>query len=233
MGVTAVAREMGLPNHTVWYWCVGNGRLDLEPSRGIPCPRCQDPPVTPPDPAAYAYLLGQYLGDGHLLTTQKTPMLSVFSDERYPGIIAEVTAAFIACGAHTTYHRRKSGCVAIQAYLKHWPCLFPQAGPGRKHARPIVLADWQEEVVATHPGSFARGLFHSDGCRAVNRIEKGGRSYEYPRYFFSNKSADIMGLCQGALDRLGVEWRMARPDSLSVARRESVVLLDLHVGPKA
>lgn len=49
---------------------------------------------------------------------------------------------------------------------------------------------------------------------------------------FANESADIMGLCQESLDRLGVEWRMCRPDLLSVARKKSVAVLDEHVGGK-
>jgi hypothetical protein len=108
-------------------------------------------------------------------------------------------------------------------------------GPGKKHDRPIILEPWQEEIVAAHPGRFLRGLFHSDGCRAVNKIRKGGRVYEYPRYFFSffsNRSPDIMRPCQRALDCLGVEWRMARPDSLSVAGRTAAERLDREVGPK-
>ncbi|MFJ1537147.1 hypothetical protein ACIODS_01245 [Micromonospora chalcea] len=50
---------------------------------------------------------------------------------------------------------------------------------------------------------------------------------------FVNESADIMGLCQQALDRLGIAWRMNRRNSLSVARREAVAALDRHVGPKS
>lgn len=38
------------------------------------------------------------------------------------------------------------------------------------------------------------------------------------------------------LDKVGVEWRVtrrgARPYNISVARGESVGLMDLHVGPK-
>jgi hypothetical protein len=49
---------------------------------------------------------------------------------------------------------------------------------------------------------------------------------------FSNESADIMGLCGAALDRLGTVWRLPRPNMLSVARREAVAALDVHVGPK-
>lgn len=53
----------------------------------------------------------------------------------------------------------------ILACDRAWSCLFPQHGPGRKHARPIVLADWQQEIVCEHPGRFLRGLIHSDGWR--------------------------------------------------------------------
>ncbi|NUR47246.1 MAG: transcriptional regulator [Hamadaea sp.] len=232
LGIASVARIMGLPRHTVWYWCVGNGRFDLGPDAPTPCPRCQHPPQPPSDPEAYAYLLGLYLGDGHLTLTAKTPVLRIACDDKYPGIMAEAEAAMLATLARKVQRVRSIGSTGIQSYAKHWPCLLPQAGPGKKHDRPIILEPWQEEIVAAHPGRFLRGLFHSDGCRVVNRVHKGGRDYEYPRYFFSNKSPDIMRLCQVALNRLGVEWRMARPDSLSVARRGAVERLDRDVGPK-
>lgn len=95
-----------------------------------------------------------------------------------------------------------------------------------------MLEPWQDEIVAREPGAFLRGLFHSDGCRVVNRVRKGERRYEYPRYLLSNESADILGLAGDALDRLGVPWRLNRPNCLSVARREGVALLDQYVGPK-
>jgi DNA-directed RNA polymerase subunit N (RpoN/RPB10) len=87
-------------------------------------------------------------------------------------------------------------------------------------------------VMEEHAGSLLRGLFHSDGCRVTNRVQRGERHYEYPRYHFSNESADIMRLCQDTLDHLGISWRMCRRNLLSVARREAVAALDEHVGPK-
>jgi hypothetical protein len=39
-------------------------------------------------------------------------------------------------------------------------------------------------------------------------------------------------LCGEALDRLGVEWRLSRRNSISVAQREAVARLDEFVGPK-
>jgi hypothetical protein len=114
--------------------------------------------------------------------------------------------------------------------------LFPQHGPGRKHQRKIELQPWQEEIISRHPRGFARGLFHSDGCRLINRVRRrvkgGDRCYEYPRYLFVNMSADIHRLCGEALDRLGVAWRFSKPTTISVARREAVARLDEFVGPK-
>ncbi|MGH3247153.1 MAG: hypothetical protein ACRDOI_13200 [Trebonia sp.] len=105
-----------------------------------------------------------------------------------------------------------------------------------KHTRKIELADWQQVIVDRYPGDFVRGLIHSDGYRGMNRVRRrfsgSDHWYEYPRYLFSNESKDIMRLCCEALDQLGVEWRFARPNMLSVAKKEAVALLDAFVGPK-
>ena len=123
--------------------------------------------------------------------------------------------------------------VSIQSYWMHWPCLLPQHGAGRKHERPIVLAPWQQAIVDEHPWPLIRGLIHSDGCRAVNAVVTRGKPYAYPRYFLANESRDILGIAGAALDRVGVEWRFNRPNSISIARRASVAAMDRHVGPKA
>jgi hypothetical protein len=148
-------------------------------------------------------------------------------------LINACEATMLAVLAGSVQRVPQRGCVAVQSYGKHWPCLLPQHGPGKKHERPIVLADWQQEVISGDPGPFLRGRFHSDGCRIANQVTVRGKTYAYPRYLFTNKSIDIMGMCQWALDLLGIDWRMNRPDSLSVARRDAVAALDRHVGPKS
>src|ERR1700749_2300390 len=73
--------------------------------------------------------------------------------------------------------------------------------------RKIELQPWQRIIVTENAGRFARGLFHSDGYRGINRVRAhladGDHWYEYPRYLFTNESADILRLCGEALDRLG------------------------------
>ena len=95
--------------------------------------------------------------------------------------------------------RKTDRGVIVEAAWKLWPSALPQHGPGRKHHRRIVLADWQREIVDRRPEPFLRGLIHSDGCRTINRFKTklpSGRvgEYAYPRYFCSNQSADIRGL---------------------------------------
>jgi hypothetical protein len=58
------------------------------------------------------------------------------------------------------------------------------------------------------------------------------KRYEYPRYFLTSKSLDILALCCTALDQLGIAHRRPHRDQASIARREAVAALDVWVGPK-
>jgi hypothetical protein len=199
------------------------------------CPTCEGGEL---DVGAYVYLLGVYLGDGHIVRNKRgLYVLSLFQDNKYPGLIQEYARLITAVkpGSHPHFSH-KPGCTAVQVYSKHWPCLFPQHGPGVKHKRPIVLEHWQQELIEIDPRPFIRGLLFSDGCRITNWTEKtiaGARKrYEYPRYFFSNRSNDIRELYTWGLDQLGIAWRRSNAWSISVARREGVAALDEFVGPK-
>ena len=115
----------------------------------------------------------------------------------------------------------------------HWPCLVPH-GAGKKHLRPIVLADWQREIaLELHPDRLLRGLIHSDVYRGINRVRRGGRTYEYPRYLFSNRSIDIQAIFLEACGRLDIDARPNNRWSISVARRDAVEKLDRIAGPKS
>jgi hypothetical protein len=230
--IAASARAVGLPYRTVWHWCKDRPEPKHQGTE-LRCFRCRPGVEFPTAPGAYAYLLGLYLGDGHLVTTARVPVLRIYCADAWPNLIDLCAAAMKDVLASSVQRVQKQGCVGVQSYGKHWPCLLPQHGPGKKHERPIVLAEWQREIVERHPGTFLRGLFHSDGCRFANRVTVRGKEYVYPRYMFTNESADIMGLCQWALDLIGIAWRMNRRNSLSVARREAVAALDRHVGPKS
>jgi len=190
------------------------------------------------DPAAYAELLGWYLGDGHISEgRRKVYNLHVFNDQTYVQLNAGILQLMRAVKPGSRPHTRlKTGCVVSTVSWKHWPCLFPQHGPGRKHERQISLEAWQEDIVRAFPADFLRGLFHSDGARVHNWATRvvGGekRRYDYARWQFSNRSEDILGLCGWALDLIGVPWRRSGPWTISVSRREAVATLDEVIGPK-
>jgi hypothetical protein len=94
---------------------------------------------------------------------------------------------------------------------------------------PIRLEAWQDRIVAAHADQLVRGFIHSDGTRHLNRVN--GR--QYPRYMFTNQSADIREIFSRACDRLGVRWTQSYWKTISIARAQSVELLDSFVGPKA
>ncbi|GGZ68967.1 transcriptional regulator [Streptomyces echinoruber] len=239
--LNSVSRETGVSRAAIRSW-----QTRIEPlgwaSRAVPCPRRQDVPRLPEEPAAYAYLLGLYLGDGCISAFAKgVYFLRITCADAWPGLIDACAEAMrLVRPDNKVFRVQRQGCQNVTCYSKHWTCLFPQHGPGKKHERRIVLEPWQREIVDAHPWEFIRGLIHSDGCRVVNWTTRlvGGerRRYEYPRYFFTNTSADIIRLFTDALDRVGVEWRTLNQSraavTVSVARRASVALLDAHVGPK-
>jgi hypothetical protein len=199
------------------------------------CPRCDRIAL---DESAYAYLLGLYLGDGCITRGRRDVYaLSIACSDGWPGLMAAAEAAMSSVMPTSRVFRvQRMGCTEVKSTSKHWPCLFPQHGPGRKHKRKIELESWQETIASQHPGAFARGLFHSDGCRFTNRVRRpladGDRWYEYPRYMFTNESRNILGICGATLDQLGVDWRFSRRNTISVARSAAVARLDEFVGPK-
>jgi hypothetical protein len=213
-----------------------------EPSPGparqgaAPCFRCAG--TSPFDPRSYVYLLGIYLGDGTLAAFPRGVYnLRISCDLKYPEIINEIaTAITIVRSSDVVGFAAKPGCVVVNTYWKHWPCVFPQHGRGMKHTRLIELERWQRQLVDAYPEALVRGLIQSDGNRHINKVSRPLRSgikrYQYPRYMFTNASEDILGIFTDALDRLGVHWTRTTSWDVSVARRDDVAYLDTFVGPK-
>ena len=151
-----ISRRTGIPRGTVCDWAAGKlprGRRGAEGG----CPACgaeaHDPGALPQ--AAYAYLLGLYLGDGCISSHRRAVFkLRVFVDARHPGIVAECAAAMRAVipeSKASTQVKRWRGpdgphdsCIEVHSYSKQWPCLFPQHGPGPKHLRRIELTHWPQ-----------------------------------------------------------------------------------------
>jgi hypothetical protein len=228
--LNSVSRETGISRAAIRSW---QHRLE-------PLPRMATPDPGPPaDDGAYAYLLGLYLGDGCISAHPRGTgfHLRIACADSWPGLLQQCREAITKVRPGLgVYALQKQGYVMVTSYSRHWPALFPQHGPGKKHERAITLEPWQREIVDAHPWEFIRGLIHSDGCRITNwttRLVAGEQKrYEYPRYFFTNLSGDIIQLFTETLDAVGVQWKQANDRNISIARKASVALMDTHVGPK-
>ena len=164
MNDCAIARATGIPRPTVRDWRRKSTRRP-RPSADSPCGTVHYFAGLPP--RAYAYLLGMYLGDGCISAERNIWRLRVALDTKYPGIIDACRQAIdvLMPKQHASVFPQPTACVVVSHYSKHWPCLFPQHGPGKKHTRPIRLEPWQQALVKQATEDFIRGLIDSDGCR--------------------------------------------------------------------
>jgi hypothetical protein len=147
-----IARETGIPRRTVRDWRSGRvpdfdrvRRLSTLSSRN--CAVCRGNPLSLPQ-GPYTYLLGLYLGDGCIAAHARGVFrLRIVCADAYPELIQRCEDAMAEVLPNKVSRVPKVGCTEVAAYSKHWPCLFPQHGPGRKHERTIQLTAWQQELV--------------------------------------------------------------------------------------
>lgn len=194
---------------------------------------------------AYSYVLGQYLGDGHISLMKKgVYRLRIFSDCKYPNLIQEIKNNLSVIfpmnkvGSITKMYKEKPSCEIIFVYSKSLKELFPQHGPLRKHLRQIKLESWQEDIVDRFPKEFLRGLIHSGGCRFITKTTKK----QYTRYEFTNASIDIVNLYCLTLKKLNISYSLIRKKiegmmtvssyNVLTQRISCVNLLDTFIGPK-
>jgi hypothetical protein len=227
---TEVARATRIPRSTVRDWSYGRG---MRKSRRSDCSKHDFSSL---DGRSYAYLLGMYLGDGCISRHRRGVWrLRVTLDASYPRVVAECASAMSAVAPRKRAHvlsRRSCRCVDVSSYWKHWPCYFPQHGQGRKHTRPIVLTDWQLRIVEACVESLLRGLIHSDGTRIVATERKGRYVRHAPRYAFSNRSEDILGIFVTGCQIAGIHCTRASEKQIAVYSKSSVARLDEFVGSK-
>jgi hypothetical protein len=230
-----ISRVTGIPPRTVRRWLAGDLPGNLRPHAKL---RWHDV-LEPHAYRAYAYLLGIYLGDGHLSQMRRGVFrLFVVLDARYPGVVSEVCFALRAVlpvNRVNVTNAGSSNSARVCSYSKSWPLLLPQHGPGPKHTRNVSLRDWQSRITREYARELIRGLIHSDGCRFVARQPTSYGVYSYPRYCFTNRSADIIETFCNHLDLLGIDWTLCSRDTIQIvqiARKHSVARLDEFVGPK-
>lgn len=232
-----IARRMGIPRRTISEWRRRPRWIAsrLEPTK-CSCGARHDFERLPKE--SYAYLLGIYLGDGCISETHRPGVwrLRITLDTIYPDIIEECGRSMEALLPSKKAHRQQRydcRCVEVGMYWKHWPCLIPQHGPGKKHSRRIELSPWQQALIGDAHQAFLRGLIHSDGTRIIATERKGSYVRRAPRYAFSNRSEDIKRLFCQSCDALEIRWTRPSDCQIAVYRLDSVSRLDEFIGPKS
>lgn len=147
--------------------------------------------------STYSYLLGLYLGDGYISKQPKTYRLRIALDKKYDKLNEYAKKAlekiFIKNSVGVVY---PEGCINLSVYYRGLPNVFPHTGKGKKHHRPIVLEQWQKDIL--DPTQFLKGLFHSDGSYYLSK----GNGY----YNFTNFSKDIIELYKTTCNTLGIDY---------------------------
>lgn len=168
MNDCAIARETGVPRTTVRGWRLHPPTNLVKRDRSSPCGVLHEFGGLPAGP--YAYLLGLYLGDGNISRARKIWRLRITLDRKYPSIVQRCREAMAAVmpGRHAGIVGRV-GCVDVSMHSKHWPCLFPQHGPGKKHDRLIALEAWQQDIVEKATLHLPQGRHRSS--RRIHRPE--------------------------------------------------------------
>jgi hypothetical protein len=235
------ARLHGVAVKTIRRWrrlYQRRGQVRGQQHLAPPCPRCDDGRL---DPAAYSELLGWYLGDGYISKGRREVYnLHIYNDKAYEQLNADILELMRSVKPGSRPHTRLvPGCVVSTVSWKHWPCLFPQHGPGRKHERAIVLEEWQEEIVTAFPADFCVGCFRAPpdragpGRRKGEEIEEGRRRSERSDERREPSRNPSPCFCASQLGLVEVAWRQSGPWTISVSRREAVAALDELIGPKS
>jgi hypothetical protein len=158
---------------------------------------------------------------------------------KYQQIVQDAAELLWRCLPENRVHVvKRTGCVDVSVYSSHLPCLLPQHGSRKKHERAIRLEGWQQDLLDEAPWPFIRACIRTDGCAFINRTDvHRPKPYEYLTYEFANCSTDIAALFRAMCSKVGVLTRATQDGRgvwhVRINRRESVALLEHHVGRKA
>src|SRR6478735_6368425 len=202
-GPLQISKITGIPRGTINYWKTNEFNPTILNKVKTSITNCPE----------YSFILGFYLGDGHIIKNGRTQRLSLFNDMKYENINLHIEKCLSIIFPENKVHRiKKIGSYQITVHNNSIPEMFPQHGVGKKHDRVIQLERWQKDIVEKYPKDFIKGLIYSDGCIVY--------SNQYKRFEFSNRSEDIHNILTYALQLIGVEKTSTRRKSKNVENEQ-------------
>lgn len=208
------SKETGIPRKTVcgWFKKFDEGTYPNR-QQEVDSKSTGESPCEFESHRAYSYVLGLYLGDGHISKTKTLRngngvyRLRIVQDAKYPKLIEKHIDALQELFPNNSVGTVCApGCKHIYVYSNRLVDMFPQHGPGKKHDRKIELTSWQKDIIKKFPREFIAGLYESDGCQYLSTRCNG--KYEYLYVEFSNKSSDIHELFRWSCSLIGVGTKM-------------------------
>jgi hypothetical protein len=175
-GFGALDREnaeiCGVSISSVRHWRSGSRRSGQGRREVARCPRCHARDL---DESAYGYLLGLYLGDGHITKGRRDVYaLSIKCCDAWPGLRDQTRIALSAVmPTSRVFSVARPGCTEIKSTSKHRRVCFRSMGPGGSTSAKSSLSRGRRRSLATTPGislaaSFTRtaaGLSTGSGAR--------------------------------------------------------------------
>lgn len=204
--IRQIGRELEVDHSTVSYW-IKNNFASSTTSNSLSVEQIQN--NCRKRSSAYAYILGCYLGDGHISQLKRTQRLRIFSGTAHPSIIEDQVKVLNVLFDNVVSNT-KCNSVNMEVIKVHNTKLdvyFPQHGLGKKHDRDISLSQWQQEIVDKEPECFIKGLIDTDGSLFTRTYtKKNGEKTSTQNYQFTNKSKDILRMYTETLDKLGIKY---------------------------
>lgn len=193
-----LSREYNIPRPTLRYWIKKdtNGESMTQRKSDIPIEYIIE--KIKKNKEMYNYILGIYLGDGHISPNKNSYKLRIVMDSKYPNLVHETRICLRNFFESPVSVNSREGCKVISVFDKNLPKYFPQHGFGKKHDRKIILSDFQIENISY--SDLLKGLWLTDGSYYL-------RKNKYEAYNFTNKSIDIVSIFEKCLNSLSISYR--------------------------
>ncbi len=205
--IRQIGRELNVDHSTVSYWIKNDFACEMR-SKQLQVEEIHE--ICNTKSVAYSYILGCYLGDGHISQLPRTQRLRLFSGTAHPTIVQDQINALNILFSNVVNHKesKTSKMEVITVHNTQLDIYFPQHDVGKKHDRDVSLKPWQQTIIDKEPECFIKGLIDTDGCLYDNGryVKDDGEKTYLPSYQFTNKSKDILKMYTDVLDKFDIHY---------------------------
>lgn len=162
---------------------------------------------------AYSFLLGFFLGDGHITGDKSFKITNyIYFEEMNNRIIDNINILYPEYRVKV-YKKKNCNAIDICVHSKNFCGLFPKY-KGKKHNTILFFETWMLDIIDQYKESFITGLIESDGC--IQITSKG-----YFQISFKNMSTQLHELLHKNLKQLNIEYSYTNNSGVYLTRLSS------------